>query len=45
MALAIFAMVLASQFVFTSEVDMLKMPDRFEPTSGRPWFVDLGGAG
>ena len=42
-AIAIFAMVLVSQFVFTSDVDLLKMPDEFEPTMKRDWFVGLGG--
>ena len=36
-------MVLVHEFIFTSDVDLLKMPSTFAPTSGRAWFVGLGG--
>jgi hypothetical protein len=42
-AIAIGLMVLVSQVVFTTEVDMLKMPDDFEPTTKRDWLVGPGG--
>jgi hypothetical protein len=42
-ALAIFCMVLIREFVFNTEVDLLKIPDSFEPTNGRDWWVGLGG--
>ena len=42
-AISIFAMVLVHEFIFTSEVDLLKVPNTFEPTNGRDWYVGLSG--
>jgi hypothetical protein len=42
-AMSIFIMVLVHELVFTSDVDMLTVPDKFEPTNGRKWWVGLHG--
>ena len=42
-AIAIGTMVLIHEFVFTTPVDMLVIPEEFETTSGRDWWVGLGG--
>lgn len=42
-AIAIGTMVLIHEFVITTPVDMLIIPDKFETTSGRDWWVGLGG--
>ena len=42
-AIAIFTMVLIHELVITTPVDMLTIPKTFETTSGRDWWVGLGG--
>jgi hypothetical protein len=43
-AISIFVMVLAHEFIFTTEVDLLKMPSNVSPTNGRDGFwVGLDG--
>eukprot|EP01052_Picozoa_sp_SAG31_P005656 SAG31_NODE_251_length_19069_cov_5.843226_9_plen_932_part_00 len=39
-AIAIGTMVLVHELVFTTPVDMLLIPEKFETTSGRDWWVD-----
>ena len=42
-AIAIFCMVVVHELVFTSGVDLLKVPSTFQPTNGRDWYVGLSG--